>query len=376
VAGIIGAAGDNAVGIAGVAYGVKVMPIKALDCMGSGFLSDIARAITYAADNGARIVNVSLGASDASATLQSAVNYALSKNVVVIAAAGNCGAESGTTRCPSLNAIDYPAAYPGVIAVGAVNELSAHWPTSNQGAELDFVAPGVKVVSTDLHDDKFLSYVRAPENKVYVTRHLNGSKEGGVTAEYINCGLGTVNDFPAAVQGKIALIQRGGDTFGAKAKRAKQAGAVGVVIYNHNDTGIVWTLLDNDDPEANTYPWPITIGMTLEDGQALIAQGGGRITIGYDPDDYSPKTGTSMATPHVAGAVAMLWGLAPDATPAQIYNALVSTAKDLGTAGKDDKFGYGLIDLFAAAKMLAPEAFEDTPPPPGRSGRRFLRRGH
>ena len=81
-----------------------------------------------------------------------------------------------------------------------------------------------------------------------------------------------------------------------------------------------------------------------------------------------------MATPHVAGAVALLWGLAPDATPAQILNALVSTAKDLGTPGKDDKFGYGLIDVFAAAKMLAPGAFDDVPPPSGKTGRRFLKR--
>ena len=68
----------------------------------SGFISDIAQAITYAADNGARVVNVSLGSTQMSAALQTAVNYALAKNVVIVAAAGNCGAESGTSRCPTL----------------------------------------------------------------------------------------------------------------------------------------------------------------------------------------------------------------------------------------------------------------------------------
>lgn len=371
VAGTI-AAGNNHIGVVGVASNVRLWGVKAIADDGTGTMEDVVKGLEWViekkrTEGGRWVVNLSVGGPEAATPEREAFARAIADGIIAVAASGN---DSAGTPAP----VSYPAAYPGVIAVGAVNELSAHWPTSNQGPEVDFVAPGVKVISTDLHDDKFLSYVRTPEDKVLVTRHLNGSKEGGVSAEYINCGLGTVNDFPAAVQGKIALIQRGGDTFGTKAKRARQAGAVGVIIYNNNDTGIVWTLLDNDDPEANTYPWPITIGMTQADGEELVAKGSSRITIGYDPDDYSPKTGTSMATPHVTGAVAMLWGLAPEATPAQIYNALVTTAKDLGTPGKDDKFGYGLIDLFAAAKMLAPEAFEDTPPPPGRSGRRYLRR--
>ena len=148
VAGIVGAAGDNGIGVAGVAFGVRVMPIKALDCTGSGFLSDIARATTYAADNGARIVNVSLGASDQSAALQSAVTYALSKNVVIVAAAGNCGSESGTTRCPSLNSIDYPAAYPGVLAVGATDMNDQPAPFSTAASYIAVAAPGVGILST------------------------------------------------------------------------------------------------------------------------------------------------------------------------------------------------------------------------------------
>ena len=148
VAGIIGAEGGNGLGVAGVAFGVRVMPIKALDCMGSGFLSDIARAITYAADNGARVVNVSLGASDASDALHSAVTYALARNVVVVAAAGNCGSESGTTRCPTLNAPDYPAAYAGVIAVGATDPNDQPATFSTAADYVGVSAPGTSIVST------------------------------------------------------------------------------------------------------------------------------------------------------------------------------------------------------------------------------------
>ena len=148
VAGIIGATGGNGVGIAGAAYGVRVMAIKALDCVGGGYTSDIASAITYAADNGARVINVSLGSTTASSTLLNAVNYALQKNVVVVAAAGNCGAQSGTTQCPTANNPEYPAAYGGVLAVGATDTSDNPTSFSTAGGYVGIAAPGVSIVST------------------------------------------------------------------------------------------------------------------------------------------------------------------------------------------------------------------------------------
>lgn len=148
VAGVIGASGNNGQGIVGAAFGARVMPIKALDCTGSGLLSDIARAITHAADSGARVVNISLGSPAPSATIAAAVSYALSKNVVVVAAAGNCGAESGTTRCPTLNVPDYPAAYPGVIAVGATDTNDLPTAFSTAASYVGIAAPGTAILST------------------------------------------------------------------------------------------------------------------------------------------------------------------------------------------------------------------------------------
>ncbi len=146
VAGIIGANGNNATGIAGVAFGVKVMPIKALDCTGSGVLSDIAQAIVYAADHGARIVNISLGATEDSPTLRSAVQYATARNVLVVAAAGNCGA--GGRACAAVNAPSYPGAYPEVLAVAATRPDDTIAPFSTQGAYVGIAAPGDRIVST------------------------------------------------------------------------------------------------------------------------------------------------------------------------------------------------------------------------------------
>ncbi len=368
------AATNNNLGVVGIAPNVKLWGVKAIDDTGDGTMEDVVKGLEWVLakkqnEGGNWVVNLSLGGEEASNMEREAFARAIAEGVIVVAASGN--ESSPQTPKP----ISYPAAYPNVISVGAINEAFEHAGFSNGGPELEFVAPGVKVISLDLHDDKFLSYVRTADKTVYVTKPMQGSKGASVTAEYVNCGLGTASDFGPQVKGKIAIIQRGGDTFADKVRRANEAGAVGVVVYNNNaTTGIVWTLYLNEDPTTKDYPWPVAVGMSMADGEALLAKGGGKITIGYDPDDYSAKTGTSMSCPHVVGAVAMLWALAPDATPAQILNALITTAKDLGPAGKDDQFGYGLIDLYAAAKLLAPSAFVDTQGPGYTTGRRFLRR--
>ncbi len=150
VAGIIAAGANNGTGIVGVAPNARIMPIKALDCTGSGSISDIAQAIVYATDHGARIVNISLGSSSDTATLQAAVQYAINRNVLVVAAAGNCGVAS--TRCLNTqNLPEYPAAYAGVLAVGATSMDDTIASFSTQGAQVGLAAPGVRIVSTTPH---------------------------------------------------------------------------------------------------------------------------------------------------------------------------------------------------------------------------------
>jgi thermitase len=140
VAGIIAGEFNSAAGIAGVGKNAKVMPLKALASNGEGFESDIANAIIYATNHGSKIINLSLGATTSSSTLQNAVNYANSNNVIVVAASGNQGAAS----------LNYPAAYPGVISVGSTNQNDARSSFSNYGAGLYLTAPGNNIVSTYL----------------------------------------------------------------------------------------------------------------------------------------------------------------------------------------------------------------------------------
>lgn len=143
VAGIAAADTNNGQGVAGVSWQARIMPLRALADNNTGTITNTAAAIIYAADNGARIINLSLGTTMPSNTLAQAVSYAQSKGCLLIASAGNDGFPS----------IEYPAALPGVMAVGASTPSDARWSNSNYGPEIDVVAPGVQIFSTARYQD-------------------------------------------------------------------------------------------------------------------------------------------------------------------------------------------------------------------------------
>jgi len=237
VAGIIGALTNNSTGIAGVSWGIDLMPVKVLDDTQNGNTFDVAEGIYYAVDNGADILNMSLGADldseEVPSHLTEAVEFADNKNKILVAASGNSGIDS----------ILYPAAYPEVIAVGAVDRNNEQASYSNYGSNLDLVAPG--------------------------------------------------GDFDV-------------------------------------DTGILST-------------WGY-----YEDGT-------------FYTDEYYEMEGTSMATAYVSGAAALL--LEKDVAPRDIKDRLTSTAVDLGATGKDNEYGYGLLDAYGALlnkKIAAPYVFAAT----------------
>ena len=138
VSGVIAANMNDGTGIAGVAPNAQIMPLRVLNASGVGSYSDVAAAIVYAADHDAQVVNLSLGGSNPSSTLENAVNYAISKGVILVAAAGNNGTEGAL----------YPAAYPDVIAVGSVDPNLEHSSFSNYGSQVDIWAPGRDILTT------------------------------------------------------------------------------------------------------------------------------------------------------------------------------------------------------------------------------------
>lgn len=239
VAGTVAQTTNNNLGVAGVAYGARIMPVKVLDSNGSGYTTDVAAGITWAADNGAQVINLSLGSSSYSQTLAEAVAYAANQGVVIVAAAGNDG----------VNGVIYPAALDDyVIAVGAVRYDEQKTGYSNYGSSLDVMAPG----------------------------------------------------------GDLSVDQNG-DGYG---------------------DGILQQTITQNWRRAN----PRSFG-------------------------YYFYEGTSMATPHVAGLSALL--IANGLAPVDVRTAIEETARDKGTPGRDDYYGWGIVDATAA---LAWSAVPNTPP--------------
>jgi serine protease len=132
VAGTIAQSTNNHLGVGGVAFGAAIMPLKVLSADGRGSMAAIAQAIRYAADHGAKVINMSLGGPFPVATIKHAVDYARDKGVVVVAAAGNDGR----------GRVSYPARYPGVLAVASTQFDERTTFYSNWGKEIDIAGPG------------------------------------------------------------------------------------------------------------------------------------------------------------------------------------------------------------------------------------------
>jgi thermitase len=157
VAGIAAAATDNGLGVAGTSWGARIMPVRVLDASGRGYDYQIIQGIQYAADNGARIINLSLGreAMGYPDNYVPAINYARSKGALVVAAGGNCGDPIyyASNGCSEYNAPIYPAANEGVLAVAATDDDDYRSSFSNQGSYIDVAAPGSSIFSTYLSSD-------------------------------------------------------------------------------------------------------------------------------------------------------------------------------------------------------------------------------
>jgi subtilisin family serine protease len=151
VAGAAAASGDNRIGSAGAAYGARIMPVRVLAADGSGYDSDIAAGIEWAAEHGADVINLSLAGATASPVLRDAVQHAVDAGAVVLAAAGDSG-----TEVPQ-----YPAAYApeiaGLLSVGATDDTGALTEFSSWGDSVTITAPGVEIVAPSSSSGRYTS---------------------------------------------------------------------------------------------------------------------------------------------------------------------------------------------------------------------------
>ncbi|HYC87605.1 MAG TPA: S8 family serine peptidase [Thermoanaerobaculia bacterium] len=375
VAGTI-AATNNEFGVVGIAPDVKLWSVKVLDQQGKGFDEQIAAGLDWvmskAQELGGRwVVNMSFGASAEGGKLErEAIAKALERNIVLIAATGNNGSAN----------LDYPAKFTGVIPVGAVDAEGHRASFSAYGGHMALVAPGVGLPSTlptnFLEESDILL-----GDQTFASRGTIGSPKGSVTATLVNCSLGRPGEFPANVRGNIALIARGDNAFREKSRNAKEAGALAVVIFdNEPEVGLKpFTLLPRGCPgpdcgaEWNDYKFPLTVNVTYEDGQKLLALTNRQATVAFEFARYGLSSGTSMAAPHASAAAAMVLALDPTLTPSELQKILRNTASDAGVPGWDHETGWGMIDALAAAHYVAPEKFGVQPPPIQTTRRRAAR---
>ena len=372
VAGTI-AATNNDFGVVGIAPDVKLWSVKVLNQQGKGFDEQIAAGLDWvmskARELGGRwVVNMSFGATAEGGSLErQAVAKALEQDIILIAATGNTGVAN----------LDYPAKFTGVIPIGAVDADKQRASFSAFGGHMGLVAPGVALPSTVPTNFIEESDILAGTQTI-ASRGTIGSPKGSVTARVVYCSLGRPGEFPENVRGNVALIARGDNAFREKSRNAKEAGALAVVIYdNEPEVGLKpFTLLPRGCPgpdcgaDWNDYKFPLTVNVTYEDGQKLMAMQNQTVTVAFEFARYGLSSGTSMAAPHASAAAALLLALDPTLTSNDILKVLRNTAQDAGVPGWDHETGWGMIDALAAAQWVAPDKFGVQPPPQQTSRRR------
>ncbi len=350
VAGTIGAV-DNASGVVGVSPGdVNLFIVKVFDGASCGwsYSSSLVDAANRCASAGAKVISMSLGGSTSSTTENNAFQNHYNNGVLSIAAAGNGGN----------NRHSYPASYNSVVSVAAVDSNKARASFSQYTNQVELSAPGVGVVSTVPGVLATASIGGASYNVAV----MDGSVSSSVNGQLASAGLCTTSS-PGSLTGKIVLCERGDIAFNDKARNVQASGGVGVIIYNNEPGSFGGTM-----GTSNIASIP-AVSMSREDGLFLLGNRIGSnssLSTIADPNGsgYEAYDGTSMATPHVSGAAAVIWSKNPSWTNVQIRTALQATAEDLGAAGRDNYYGHGLIRMADALAYLQGSGGGGDPPPP------------
>lgn len=337
------AAANNSVGVLGVSPGaVSIHMVKVFGDSGNWiYSSDLLSAARAAAAKGAKIVSMSLGGSRASRTEeQGMADLYNKKGVLLVAAAGN----AGTT------ATSYPAGYSTVVSVAAIDSNKTVASFSQKNSSVELAAPGVAVLSTTSFID---SSTVSTSAGTHSGSHIENAARGTANATLVYGGLGDTTN--SAWSGKVVLVDRGSVSFYTKVRNVELSGGVACVIANNDtanpDAGFAGTLGDGNSSAIPAIGVSYNAGLNLRSVVGTTATVSS--TIQNSANGYDYFDGTSMATPHVSGVAALIWSKYPGATNKQVRDALTSTAEDLGAAGRDNSYGFGLIRAKAALDALA-----------------------
>jgi subtilisin family serine protease len=323
--------------VAGAATGVApdsaslhiVKVFNGADCAWT-FSSSLVTALNQCEAAGAKVVSMSLGGTVKSRTEDSAFAGANSRGILSIAAAGN----GGNTQ------ISYPAGYASVMSVAAIDSNRAIATFSQQNADVEIAAPGVAVKSSYPFEASL-----AVGTQKFHGSNIEGAPFRDGSGALVNGGRCATT---GAFAGKVVLCERGDIAFVDKVRNVEASGGAAAVIYNNVPGGFSGTL---GTGVTSTIP---AISLSQEEGQLLVSTllgSSGLVHTGAG-NGYALLDGTSMATPHVSGVAAAVWSRVPTATNQEIRDALNATALDLGTAGRDNTFGFGLVQAKAALDFI------------------------
>lgn len=350
VAGTIAALTGNGVGVSSVNGGANLNLVisRVFDNNCSwAYASSLVKALDACkAKRGSNrmVVSMSLGGSFKSRTEDQAFTQAYNEGILPIAAAGN----GGNTQT------SYPAGYTSVVSVAAIDANEALASFSQRNKDVEIAAPGVSVLSTV----PWVGSSITVDSIKYLGSHIASS----ATTEGVSGALasGGLCDTVGSWSGKTVLCQRGTVSFKQKIDNVTAGGGVAAVIYNNVSGGFAGTC---DDGSGTTCAG-IGIGISKEDGEYLVANklgltGTTTASLSTNCGDGKPNgcgyeawDGTSMATPHVSSVAALIWSHDTSKTNAQVRDAINKTAKDLGAAGRDNSFGYGLVKALRARDCL------------------------
>ena len=290
----------NGIGIHGVAPEAKLYEARVLGTQPDGVTvegetSQVMAGVQWLADQGCKVINMSLGGADRSQSEEALYNQIRKNGTLIVVASGNDAA----------NHPSFPGRYQSVLTVGAVDKLNKLASFSNTGAQLDLVAPGVDNLSSfpaGQGRDAFL-VAGGPTISALSLEFAGATPAAGLTAPLVNCGLAqtAASCGAAPPAGFVALIQRGAVTFKQKVQSAMAAGAGAAIIYNNAANGPGNFNGTLTDPTNNGTPWIPAISLSQTDGEALAAAKPATATVFNIAMAWNFDSGTSMAAPHVSG---------------------------------------------------------------------------